>query len=256
MPPRHHKLLTKEMLEDLYFQQHRSMSGIAQDLNVPYSVVRDSFRVHGLVWRTKSEARKGRAWDSETKEKISKARTGYKDSPEIAERKRATLASVCNWTKDVPVDDPRRVRQREAAAAAMKRPEVREALSKLRVQQIQAGGFYDRGYHESPKIGRVYYMSGWELRRWKELDADPTVVSYLRSPCWIPYEWEGGRHRYVPDVLIQYSDGLKVLEEIKPESLLVKPHKGQAKLLAKVEAGRLYAMAQGWVWRVFGYPGR
>jgi len=135
----------------------------------------------------------------------------------------------------------------------MRRPEVRDAISKLRVRQIQAGGYYDRGYHDSPKAGRVYFMSGWEKRRWADLDADPEVVRYERSPCAIPYEWDGSTHRYVPDVLIHYNDGSTMLEEIKPEKLLTRFHKGQAQLLAKVQAGQAHATAQGWGWRVFSY---
>lgn len=254
MPPRRHPIITKEQLIDMYFNQKMSLDSIARETQTNYRCVRDSFKVHGLTWRSKSEAGFTKPpMDDETKGKISEARTGFKDTDETKEKKRVILASICNWTKGVPEDDPRRVRQREASAAAMRRPEVRDALSLSRVRQIQTGGFYGRGYHESPKVGRVYYMSGWELRRWIDLDADPTVVTYMRSPCWIPYQWEGDMHRYVPDVLITYMDGLKVLEEIKPLALLTNYSQWQAKLLAKVKVGEDFAKTQGWIWRVFSY---
>jgi len=243
------------VLEDLYVQQRLSLSRIAEQLGVPYSLVRASMRAAELQWRTKSEARAGRSWDEATKAKIAAARTGFKDTPETAARKREILAPYWGWTKGLTAETDVRIARKAQALRGyfQDHPERRDALSKLRVQQIQTGGFWDRGYYESPKVGRVYYMSGWEQRRWQELDADPQVVVYQRSPCAIPYEWEGSPHRYIPDVLIHYGDGSKVLEEIKPLSLLVKPHKGQAKLLAKVQAGAKYAATQGWGWRVFSY---
>jgi len=254
MPPRKHALLPKEILMEMYFDKGLSLSEVSKRTGHNYRCVRDSFRVHGLTWRTKKESQYTRPpVSNETKRKISLSRQGRKDTPEVAERKRQTLASVCNWMEGVPYDDPRRVRQREAHRVAMRRPEVREAISKVRVQQIQAGGFYDRGYYDSIKCGRVYFMSGWELRRWQELDADTTVSSYLRSPCAIPYLWQNSLHRYVPDVLITYMDGSKVLEEIKPLKLLENKHKGQEQLLAKTAAGRTFAATQGWGWRVYSY---
>ena len=257
MPPRVHPLIEAPVLEDLYFQQRLSLPRIAERLGVPYSLVRASMRAAGLQWRTKSEARTGRPWDEATKAKIAAAHQGLKDTPETAARKREILASHCGWSKGLTAEtDGRVARMRDAVGAYMRQPAVRDAVSKLRVQQIQAGGFWDRGYHESPKVGPVYYMSGWEQRRWQELDADPQVVTYQRSPCAVLYDWDGSVHRYVPDVLIHYDDGSKVLEEIKPLSLLVKPHKGQAKLLAKVQAGAEYAATQGWGWRIFSYPSR
>lgn len=253
MPPRRQELLSKAQLEELYFDQGMSLTQIAEVTGTNYRLVRDSFKKHGLSWRSKSEARIGRAWDEATKAKIAASRRGFKDAPETAARKRAILASVSDWMKYAPPEDPRRLRHREAVAAAMKRPEVRDALSRLRVSQIQAGGYYDRGYHDSPKAGRVYYMSGWELQRWQELDQDPEVTQYMRSPCCIPYQWEGSLHRYVPDVLITYRNGSKILEEIKPLPLLRNPSKWQGKLLAKVRAGEDFAKVQGWGWRIFSY---
>lgn len=254
MPPRVHPLIEAPVLEDLYFQQRLSIQDIAELTGTNIRLVRDSMTAAGLVWRSKSEAGQGHSCSEDTRAKISARRSGTKDSAETAARKREVLAPYWGWSKGLTADtDERIARMRDAVRAYMRQPAVREATSKLRVQQIQAGDYYDRGYHDSPKAGRVYYMSGWEQRRWQELDEDPQVVTYQRSPCAVPYDWEGSVHRYVPDVLIQYEDGSKMLEEIKPIKLLTRPHKGQAKLLAKMEAGRLHAEEQGWGWRVFSY---
>jgi hypothetical protein len=253
MPPRKHALLTKEVLLDLYFDQKFSMPRIAEMRGVPYSVVRASFRACGLRWRTKSEARAGRSWNEATKAKISAAHLGRKDSPETAAKKRAALARVCAWTVGVPYDDPRRVRQRKAVADAMRRPEVRERCSIVRTKMIQSGRYYSRGYYQSPKAGRVYYMSGWELRRYKEFDADPCVACYSVQPCSIPYLWDGSTHRYIPDVLVEYVDGSKVLEEIKPLQIVERDAQGSGRIAVKLRAGETFAQQQGWGWRLFSY---
>lgn len=254
---RREPLLDKAILEDLYFVQHLSLARIAELTQTNYRWVRDSFRAHGLRWRTKREAVSCRPpMGQETRRKIAAARTGTKDSPDTAARKRATLARVGAWMTTVPADDPRRVRQREAAAAAMRRPDVRDACSIKKTQQIQSGTYYARGYHESPKAGRVYYMSGWELRRFQELDHDPQVISYRVQPCAVPYEWHGEPHRYTPDLLIQYADGSTVLEEIKPWKIVTQDRIRQGRITARLEAGQKYAAGQGWGWRIFSYPGR
>ena len=255
MPPRRTRpLIDRGVLEDLYVQQRQSIQTIAVAMQTNIRFVRDSLQSAGIQRRTKSEARAGRLWDEATKARIAATHTGFKDTPETAALKREILGRHCNWSKGLTAaTDERVARMSVAVGKHMRQPAIREALSLLRVQQIQAGGFWDRGYHESTKVGRVYYMSGWELRRWQELDDDPEVITYQRSPCGIPYLWEGSTHRYVPDVLIHYQDGSKVLEEIKPLSLLVAAHKGQAKLLAKVAAGSNFAASQGWAWRVFSY---
>ena len=254
MPPRKHPLLTREQIQGTYFEQGMSMPRMAQHFEVPYSLVRDSFKAHGLSWRTKSEARAGRPWDDATKAKIAAAHTGLKDAPEVAARKREILASSWGWNKGLTAaTDPRIARNAAAVRATCQTPEFRARASKSKVAQIEAGNYWNRGYVETKKEGRLYFMSSWEKRRWLELDTDPRVVNFTRHPCRVSYQWNGNQHLYLPDVLIKYDDGSKVLEEIKPLMLLERPHKGQARLLAKVQAGKDYAASQGWGWRVFSY---
>lgn len=118
---------------------------------------------------------------------------------------------------------------------------------------IQSGRYYSRGYYQSPKAGRVYYMSGWELRRYKEFDADPCVACYSVQPCSIPYLWDGSTHRYIPDVLVEYVDGSKVLEEIKPLQIVERDAQGSGRIAVKLRAGETFAQQQGWGWRLFSY---
>ena len=255
MPPRKHAIIDKATFTRLYFDEGLSLRAIASKTNTNYRLVRDSFKAAGLSWRTKSQARAGRVWDEATKAKISEARSGQKDAPEVAAQKRKQLAIAGGrgWNKGLTAaTDERVARQREASIEVMRTSEFREACSRRAADRIAQGGYWSRGFYDSGKGGRAYYMSGWELRRWKELDADPKVVGFQVQLCRIPYDWEGHRN-YVPDVLIRYTDGSTVLEEVKSRALLERPHKGQAKLLAKMRAGEKHAAANGWSWRVFGY---
>jgi hypothetical protein len=257
MATRKHALIDEDILRRLYFDESLSLRAIASATGTNYRLVRDSFKAHGLSWRSKSEARAGRPWDEATKAKIAEARSGQKDAPEVAAQKREQLATAGGrgWNKGLTVaTDARVARQRDASVAVMRTSEFREACSRRAADRIAQGGYWSRGFYDSDKGGRAYYMSGWELRRWEELDADPEVVAFQVQPCRIPYDWEGHRN-YVPDVLIRYTDGSTVLEEVKPRALLERPHKGLAKLLAKMRAGEKHAAANGWGWRVFGYNG-
>jgi len=258
MPSRKHHLIDKSLLTRLYFDEERSLRAIVVATGTNYRLVRDSFKAHGLSWRSKSEARAGRPWDDVTRAKIASTRSGQKDAPEVAARKRRQLSTAGGrgWNKGLTAaTDERVARQRDASVVVMHTPEFRARASQAKAAQIEAGGYWDRGYVETQKSGRLYFMSSWERRRWLELDADPDVVQFTRHPCRIPYQWEGNQHLYLPDVLIGYTDGSKVLEEIKPRALLDRPHKGQSRLLAKVQAGVDHAASQGWGWRIFSYDG-
>jgi len=87
------------------------------------------------------------------------------------------------------------------------------------------------GVHDSPKAGKIFYGSGWELNACKIWDADETVVSYERGPI-IPYFWpEGESHSYMSDFLVTYTNGSKRIIEVKRD---FEKHTGEshAKFLA------------------------
>ena len=83
MPARKHALIDKQTLTQLYFDEGLALRAIAAVTGTNYRLVRDSFKAHGLPWRSKSEARAGRSWDETTKAKIAVSRTGQKDAPEV-----------------------------------------------------------------------------------------------------------------------------------------------------------------------------
>lgn len=85
-----------------------------------------------------------------------------------------------------------------------------------------------KGWHSSHKSGeRFYHDSFYEAIRMRMLDEMPEVDLWTkRHGIIIPYKFMGADKYYVPDFLIEYSDGHTVLEEIKgyenPEKLAVK----------------------------------
>jgi len=48
------------------------------------------------------------------------------------------------------------------------------------------------------------------------LDKDSTVATYTPEPFAIPYIHEGRRHSYIPDILVEYTNGSKEVIEVKP----------------------------------------
>lgn len=249
----HYDLLPKETLEELYFQRGKSLQGVADAAGTTNHIVRLSFHAHGLKWRNRSQSLMGREYSPETREKIAAFRRGRKDSVTTRAKKVAALTGRPGWNKGLTAGTDERMRKlREATESTMRTKEWRARASKAAASRIAKGGDWKRGYHDSPKAGRVYYMSSWEEQRWRELDCDPLVEGYQVYPLQIPYLWEGSERTYTPDVLITLTDGSKVLEEIKPAKQVSWAGPG-GQLTAKIKAGEAYAALQGWGWRLFSY---
>ena len=246
-------LIERDVLEDLYFRQRISIPNIALMTGTNVRYVRDSFTAAGLKWRTKSEARRGKKHSPAVRAKIAEARRGCKDTPEVAAKKRAVLKLHAGWSKGLTAATDERVAYRaRATKEAMNRPEHRAMLSRRATERLRTGGSFDRGGYISEKAGCVGYHSGWELQRWKDLDANSEVVTWEVQPCSILYEWRGVR-RYTPDALITYRDGTRVLEEIKPRKVIEYDNKHYGKIAAKFAAARIYCNERGWVFRVIDH---
>lgn len=65
-----------------------------------------------------------------------------------------------------------------------------------------------------------HFQSGLEERMMKRLEADPTVAKWVKrhgvSIPWI--DAQKHQRRYVPDFLVEYTDGRKALLEVKDPS--------------------------------------
>ncbi len=110
-----------------------------------------------------------------------------------------------------------------------------------RRKRRKAGGRYHTGLHSSAKCmnSPMKYRSGWELTVAKHLDEDPLVLHYEYEAIKIPYisnVQRGTIRNYLPDFLVTYTDGRKVLIEVKRISAL-----NQLIVQKKAHAARTWA---------------
>jgi hypothetical protein len=104
---------------------------------------------------------------------------------------------------------------------------------------------YKTGEHRSPKSpgSVIKFRSGWEQSVCEWLDQDPEVVLYQYECIDIRFVSNLKTlrtRRYIPDFLVTYSDGRKVLVEVKRKDQLKKRHTQK-----KISAGKSWASAHG-----------
>lgn len=115
-----------------------------------------------------------------------------------------------------------------ARTKGINKKEVKEKQSRSLSQRILDGTFkpfgknFKTGYFFSNKNQRdYYYRSSYELLAYQKLELLPEVKTYDVEPFKIPYtDTKGIVRNYIPDILINYDEGLKELIEVKPENLL------------------------------------
>ena len=91
---------------------------------------------------------------------------------------------------------------------------------------------------QSSKAGRwEWARSSYEIVRMSQLDSDPNVTRWTRVVEPVPY---GDGKNYLPDFLVEYQDGRKIVEEVKPAGLLT-----DEDVKAKAEAASEYFGVQG-----------
>lgn len=95
-------------------------------------------------------------------------------------------------------------------------PEQLERYSKASIKRVelgQVGGQCERGEHTSSKAeGIIKYKSSYELKMLELLERDQNVTFYEYEPFSIKYT---DKNRYVPDLLVYYSNKTPTLIEIK-----------------------------------------
>ena len=103
---------------------------------------------------------------------------------------------------------------------------------------------YHTGVHQSHKSGGpCHYRSGWELLLMQWFDSEPSVASYGYETVVVPYvsnSRSGRQRRYFPDFLVEFTDGRRVLVEVKPSKRLA-----QARVQKKLAAAREWCGAHG-----------
>lgn len=75
------------------------------------------------------------------------------------------------------------------------------------------------GKYASTKMNKIFgFRSGWEETVYELLDTDIEVVGFEAEPFEIDYIYQGKAHKYIPDILVWFSNGSRELWEIKPSS--------------------------------------
>lgn len=106
--------------------------------------------------------------------------------------------------------------------------ETKEKMSKTRCELIlQNGGinpclrYSKRGTFYSQKNQKeIRYESSYELQAYQILEQDERIKNYDRCKFPIDYTFNGGLHKYIPDIDVIYTDNTREILEIKPEQLL------------------------------------
>jgi uncharacterized protein YlzI (FlbEa/FlbD family) len=83
------------------------------------------------------------------------------------------------------------------------------------------------------------YRSGWELVVAKQFDEDPSVVHYEYESLKIPYVSNNKTKKvrnYIPDFLVTFTNGKKLIVEVKRHSAL-----NQIIIQKKTEAAKLWS---------------
>lgn len=101
---------------------------------------------------------------------------------------------------------------------------------------------FKQGTYQSEKTKRtVNFRSGLELKFYEKLEKNPNVKDYRVENVNIEYFFEGSKHTYIPDVLVEYADGKIEMWEIKPKSQTKWP-----KNIAKWTAANSYCRKRNW----------
>ena len=89
------------------------------------------------------------------------------------------------------------------------------------VRRVYGKNNHHHGDYVSIKTSRTHhYRSSWELATMKWLDVDESVTTWNYECQRIPYTYNENKRWYVPDFLIEFSDGHKEMWEIKPKEFV------------------------------------
>lgn len=157
----------------------------------------------------------------------------FKGKTQTRDHRRKNSLGVLKAIKSGRLDPGKNVREFIAAGGSKK-------YWNSRVNRGTHGMFYSRKNRK-----KLRYDSSWELERMQYLEADETVVSYKKNPVQIPYALNGQAHYYFPDFMVEYVNGTKVLEEVKPKAFLK-----DSKNVEKIKVARLFCKRLGIKFRI------
>jgi len=108
------------------------------------------------------------------------------------------------------------------------------------INRMIEGGVKTHHFYSKKNDKTLYYHSTWELAAFQILEQLILVKSYDRCRFSIDYYYEDKEHKYIPDILITYSDNSQQVVEVKPKFRLADP-----RLLAKHTSAETYLKSKG-----------
>lgn len=125
---------------------------------------------------------------------------------------------------------------RIAASAGVLRTKSEAQAMRASREAVGFDRFGKKGAVQSKKSGEWFAAdSAYEFVRMHQHDENPNVAVWARCEDRIPYEFEGNRLFYVPDIRVVEASGRIVVEEIKPIKMLQ-----VAKNVAKFAAAKAF----------------
>lgn len=112
--------------------------------------------------------------------------------------------------------------------------EVRDIVDRVLGKNKQYKNSHKGMYYSAKSGHEMFYASSYELKRLKHLETNVLCVKFTtKHKIQIQYVIDGKPKKYIPDILVHWSDGSVTLEEIK----------GYVRDVDKFEAKKHYAEA-------------
>lgn len=93
----------------------------------------------------------------------------------------------------------------------------------IKIAKIGSVNSYGKKGKVQTKYGEIYYDSWYERDRLIQLNSNEDITCIQRCKDRIKYQDQNGIEKsYIPDFFVEYKDGTKIIEEVKPFPLLEK----------------------------------
>uniref|UniRef100_A0A6M3KEH5 Putative endonuclease subunit n=1 Tax=viral metagenome TaxID=1070528 RepID=A0A6M3KEH5_9ZZZZ len=122
--------------------------------------------------------------------------------------------------------------------------ELKEHNSKMMADAHERGLNYKYGKFYSNKNDKIFlFRSSYEEKMFDILEELECINNYEYETVRIPYLFEGIERHYIPDFLVEFIDGTKVIMEVGPRTFKLYPSN---KTYAKFNAAELFCDKRNW----------
>ena len=136
----------------------------------------------------------------------------------------ATRIAISKGNKGKQRTFETRERMRIARLGKKLLEETKDKIATKTRERILKGICWKQGLFISAKAGReLFYQSSYELELFKLLEIDKGVADFQRCPFMIDYTFDNRLHKYIPDVLVEFVDGMTIVIEVKAKGFVDDP---------------------------------